>query len=129
MINIPFLPHWRNCLQVRVWLRLPSECVSILRGTWACNTEGGIENACGATKCTASHTVAVHVFLDASSAHKWRCLTPHGFVIPAGFSRMAETAPVYRTTRLTTINPTAAETEDMSFYYTLVCAGVLSSVF
>ncbi len=38
----------------------------------------------------------------------------------AGFAYMAETAPVYRSTSLGPVGPTAAATEDMSYYYRLV---------
>jgi hypothetical protein len=37
----------------------------------------------------------------------------------AGFAHMADEAPVYRTSRLHMINPTAAVSDDISFYYTL----------
>ncbi|GAB4818120.1 hypothetical protein N2152v2_005166 [Parachlorella kessleri] len=37
----------------------------------------------------------------------------------AGFAYMAETAPVYRSTSLGPVGPTAAATEDMSYYYRL----------
>ena len=37
----------------------------------------------------------------------------------AGFEHMAAEAPVYRSTRLHTINPTAAVSDDVSYYFTL----------
>lgn len=37
----------------------------------------------------------------------------------AGFSHMADEAAVYRSSRLHTINPTAAVSDDISYYYTL----------
>lgn len=37
----------------------------------------------------------------------------------SGFAHMASEAPVYRTSRLHMINPTAAVSDDISFYYTL----------
>lgn len=37
----------------------------------------------------------------------------------AGFGAMAESAPVYRSSRLHAVNPTAAINEDMSYLYTL----------
>ena len=39
---------------------------------------------------------------------------------PAGFSAMAGEAPVYRSSRLHSVNPTAAVNEDTSYLYTLV---------
>ena len=37
----------------------------------------------------------------------------------AGFAHMANEAPVYRSARLHVINPTAAASDDISYYYTL----------
>ena len=42
---------------------------------------------------------------------------------------MAGEAPVYRSSRLHAVNPTAAVSEDTSYLYTLVGAGTLLSLF
>jgi hypothetical protein len=62
---------------------------------------------------------------DSCSMHTPQLTLPHYHEhvktrIHAGFSHMADEAAVYRSSRLHTINPTAACSEDTSFYWTLV---------